>query len=323
MGKEDFYYHSIPPQQIVRYLRYAALVSLILLAVALTATSVYTVDTDSKGVVQRFGKFVRLTEPGLHLKLPLGIETVSTPQVERVFKEEFGFRTLQAGVQTRYGKRPEEEYLMLCGDLSVAEVEWIVQYKIEDPKAYLFNARNPDTALRDISESVMRNVVGDSSIDEVLSSRRVEINAEAERMTQKLLGEYAVGLRVVSVKLQGVNPPEKVKPAFNEVNTAQQDKERSINLALEAYNKVIPKAKGQALQMVEQAGAYAIDRTNTALGDASRFMQIWTEYSQSKDVTRRRLYIEALGKVLPNMEKKYIFDHDIKGLLPLMKLGEE
>jgi membrane protease subunit HflK len=248
---------------------------------------------------------------------------VSVPQVKKIFKEEFGFRTLKAGVQTRYGTRPMEEFLMLCGDLSVAEVEWIVQYKIKDAREYLFNARKPEKVLRDVAESVMRSVVGDSSVDEVLTSRRVEINNTVAEKMQQLLDTYTVGLHVESVMLQDVNPPEKVQPAFNEVNAAQQDKERLVNQALEEYNKIVPKASGQALQMVEQAEGYAIDRTNTALGDATRFTDIWTEYDQSKDVTRRRLYIEALGKMLPNLEKKYIIDDNVKGLLPLMNVGEK
>ncbi len=320
MGKEDFYYRPIPPERVVKYLVWIVPLVLVLL---LASTSFYMVNTDEEGVVLRFGRYVRTTGPGLHFKLPLGIERVSTPQVERILKEEFGFRTIKAGVQTRYGTRPEEEYLMLCGDLSVAEVEWIVQYKIDNARNYLFNVRNPEKMLRDVSESVMRSVVGDSSVDEVLTSRRAEINIEAQTKMQELLDAYTVGLKVVAVKLQDVNPPEKVKPAFNEVNAAQQDKERLVNQALEEYNKIIPKASGQALQMVKQAEGYAIDRTNTALGDASRFLQIWKEYSLSKDVTRRRLYIEALGKVLPNLEKKYIIDDNVKGLLPLMNVGEK
>ncbi len=320
MGKEDFYYRSIPPERIVKYLVWIVPIVLLL---AVGATSFYMVNTDEEGVVQRFGRFKRTTEPGLHFKLPLGIEKVSTPQVTTVFTEEFGFRTLKAGVQTRYGKRPQEEYLMLCGDLSVAEVEWIVQYRIKDARQYLFNVRNPEKLLRDVAESVMRSVVGDSSVDEVLTSRRMEINDAAAEKMQQLLDTYTIGLHIKSVMLQDVNPPEKVKPAFDDVNTAQQDKERLVDEAKEEYNKIIPKADGQALQMVKQAEGYAIDRTNTALGDASRFLQIWTEYSLSKDVTRRRLYIEALGKVLPNLEKKYIIDDNVKGLLPLMNLGEK
>jgi len=295
----------------------------VIVVIALVSTMFYMVNTDSKGVVQRFGKFVRITEPGLHIKMPLGIEKVQKPQVERIFKEEFGFSTLRAGIKSTYGKKNLDESLMLCGDLSVAEVEWIVQYKIREPDKYLFNIRNPQKVIRDVSESVMRMVVGDSSVDEVLTARRIEINNEAEQKMQGILDKYDTGIQVVTVKLQDVNPPELVKPAFNEVNAAQQDKEKLVNKAKEEYNKVIPKARGQALQMVKQAQGYAIDRTNTAQGDAQRFNQIWAEYAKNKDVTRRRLYLESLEKVLPKLEKKYIIDDKVKGLLPIMNVTEK
>jgi len=291
--------------------------------IVLLSTMFYMVNTDSKGVVQRFGKFVRITEPGLHMKLPLGIEKVQKPKVERIFKEEFGFSTLRAGIKSTYGKKKLDESLMLCGDLSVAEVEWIVQYKIREPDKYLFNIRNHQQVIRDVSESVMRMVVGDSSVDEVITARRIEINGEAEQKMQHILDKYDTGIQVVTVKLQDVNPPEKVKPAFNEVNAAQQDKEKLVNNAKEEYNKVIPKARGQALQMVKQAQGYAINRTNTAQGDAQRFTQIWAEYAKNKDVTRRRLYLESLEKVLPKLEKKYIIDDKVKGLLPIMNVTEK
>ncbi len=320
MNGDQFYYRSVSPQTIIKYAFW--IIPLIIILV-LVVTSFYIVDTDSRGVVQRFGKFVRITGPGLHLKLPLGIEKSQTPKVERIFKEEFGFSTLKAGIKTTYGRKNLDESLMLCGDLSVAEVEWIVQFKIKEPDKYLFNIRNQRQVIRDTSESVMRTVVGDSSVDEVLTARRIEINIEAQQKMQKILDNYNTGIHVVTVKLQDVNPPEPVKPAFNEVNAAQQDKERLVNKAKEEYNKVIPKARGRALQMVKQAEGYAINRTNTAIGDAQRFNQIWAEYNQYKDVTRRRLYLESLGKVLPKLEKKYIIDDQVKGLLPLLNIGKE
>lgn len=320
MNREQTFYRTIPPQMVVKYVIMAVFGVVVL---AMIATCFYTIETDAKGVITRFGRFDRITEPGLHFKLPLGIERVRKPKVERIFKDEFGFRTLRAGVKSTYGSKQLEESLMLCGDLSVAEVEWIVQYKISEPDKFLFNVRNPNTMIRDVAESVMRNVVGDSSVDEVLTSRRIEINVEAEQKMQEILKSYNSGIQITAVKLQDVNPPEKVRPAFNEVNAAQQDRETFINSALEDYNKVIPRAGGQAKQMIKQAEAYAIDRTNTAKGDASRFVQIWTEYKQSKDVTRRRLYLESLGKILPKLEKKYIVDENVNSILPLLKLGGE
>jgi len=319
MDNEQIYYRTIPPVKLIRYIILVILGVFVLTALT---TSFYTVATDEKGVVTRFGKFDGITEPGLHFKLPAPIELVQQPQVERIFKEEFGFKTLQAGVQSRYGGKNLEESLMLCGDLSVAEVEWIVQYKISEPEKFLFNIRNPRKMIRDVAEAVMRNVVGDSSVDEVLTSRRVEINIQTEEKMQNILKSYNAGIQITAVKLQDVNPPEPVKPAFNEVNAAQQDKEKFINSALEDYNKIIPRARGEAKQMVKQAEAYAIDRTNTALGDANRFLQTWAEYKNSKDVTRRRLYLESMNKILPRLEKKYIIDDKVKGLLPLMNIGE-
>ena len=319
MSEQEIYFRPPSPQAIMRHASW--IVPAVLLLIVL-ATSFYMVNTDARGVVLRFGKFNRTTAPGLHFKLPFGIETVLTPQVERVFKAEFGFSTLKAGIKSTYGKKNLNESLMLCGDLSVAEVEWIIQFKISEPEKFLFNIRNPQKVIRDTAESVMRSVVGNSSVDEVLSTRRVEINDQAQQKMQEILNTYNCGIQVVAVKLQDVNPPEPVKPAFNEVNAAQQDKEKLINRAKEEYNRVIPKARGQQLQMVKQAGGYAIDRTNTAKGDAERFSQIWAEYSQSKDVTRRRLYLESMSKILPKIEKKYIVDDQIKGLLPLMNLTE-
>jgi len=322
MEHDNIRYIRITPPQPGEVLRYAWIGVAAVIIVVLGYSSYYAVPTDSKGVVQRFGRFNRITDSGLHLKWPL-IETVSKPQVERIFKAEFGYRTLQAGVQSTYGGRNTEESLMLCGDLSVADVQWIVQYQIGDPRQYLFNVRNPEKLIRDVAEAVMRSVVGDSSVDEVLTSRRIDINIEAEQKMQVVLDKYGSGIRVAAVKLQDVNPPDKVKPAFNDVNASQQDKERLVNQALEEYNKVIPRARGEAQQKIKQAEAYAVDRINTAQGDASRFNQIYAEYKQNKDVTRRRMYLESLDKVLPKIERKYIVDEDVKGLLPLMQVGEE
>ena len=311
---------EITPQNVFKY---GGWVVLGVILIVVLATSFYMVDTDEKGVVLRFGKFVRMTEPGLHAKLPFRIEVVKTPKVERVFKEEFGFHTLRAGVETIYsGADLTRESLMLCGDLNVAEVAWIVQYKIREPEKFLFKIRNPGKIIRDTSESVMREVVGDSSVDEVLTIRRVEINAEAELKMQEILKAYDTGIEIVTVKLQDVNPPEKVKPAFNEVNAAQQDKERYVNKALEEYNKVVPKARGEAELIIRQAEAYAINRVNVAKGDARRFDSIWEEYKNAKEVTRKRLYLETLVEGLPKVEKIYIIDEEVKSLLPLIKLGE-
>lgn len=321
MENQEFQFRPPSPQAFSRYMLIGIVV---ILLISVLTSSYYTVDTDEKGVVLRFGKFSRITEPGLHFKIPFGVETVQTPKYTTVFKEEFGFRTLKSGVESRYAdKKYLEESLMLCGDLSVAEVEWIVQYRVIDPKKFLFNVRNPQRVIRDVAEAVMRNIVGDSSVDEVLTERRVDINNLAAVKMQEVLEGYDSGIKIEAVRLQDVNPPESVKHAFNEVNAAQQEKERLVNTARKQYNEIIPKTRGQAQQMVKYAQAYAIERVNNSEGDASRFTQIYEEYKNSKEVTRRRMYLEAMGEVLPGLEKKYIIDEDIKGLVPLMRLGEQ
>jgi membrane protease subunit HflK len=276
-------------------------------------------------VVQRFGKYVRTTDPGPHFRFPFGVETVRKVSVENVYKEEFGFRTEQAGVRTRYSRADfSDESLMLTGDLNSALVEWIVQYKIQDPVRFLFNVRNVQETLRDISESVMRQVVGDRSVDEVIVSSQEAIETEAQLLTQQVLDEFETGLRVITVKLQDVNPPEPVQPAFNEVNEARQEKERIINEALAAYNQVIPKAQGQSEQMIRQAEGYATNRVNRAKGDAENFLAVWQEYNKAKDVTKRRLYLETMLDILPKIENIYVIDEAQQGLVPLLQFpGKE
>jgi membrane protease subunit HflK len=320
MENDPIYYRTIPLPTVIRY-AVMAVIGLVLFGSL--STAFYTVDTDEQGVVQLFGKFVRVTSPGLHFKLPLGIETVTKIPVKRNIKQEFGYRTTTAGVKSVFRTEGYSgESLMLCGDLSVADVKWSVQYIIAKPEEFLFNVRNPETVIRDVSESMMRSAVGDSSVDEVLSERRSDINEEVKLRMQAVLDGYGVGVLIDNITLQEVAPPAQVKTAFNEVNTAQQDKERLRNEAEKEYNTVVFKADGEAKQMRQQAQAYAVERVNEASGDAKRFTQVWEEYSQSKDVTRRRLYLESLGRVLPRLEKKYIIDEDVKGLLPLMNVGE-
>ncbi|MFQ5650861.1 MAG: FtsH protease activity modulator HflK [bacterium] len=290
----------------------------------LLLTSFYTIDADEVGVIQRFGKYVRTTDPGLHFKLPFGVETIKKVRVQNVYKEEFGYRTVRAGVRTQYSQRSfEGESLMLTGDLNSALVEWIVQFRIKDPVKYLFNVRNVEETLRDVSESVMRLVVGDRSVDEVIVLSRQEIEDRAQQLTQNLLDDFDTGLDVVTIKLQDVNPPEPVQSAFNEVNEARQEKERIINEALEAYNKVIPQAKGQAEQTIRQAEGYATNRVNRAKGDANKFLAVWLEYNKAKDVTQRRLYLETMLEILPNLENIYIVDEQQKGLIPLLQFGRK
>jgi len=300
------------------------IILLLVVLVYLGSSAFYTVAVDEVGVVQRFGRYVRTVEPGLHFKLPRGIEKVTKVRVRFVYKEEFGFRTLQAGVRTQYaaGQAYDSESLMLTGDLNVAVVPWIVQFRIKDPYKYLFKVRNVRSTLRDLSESTMRLVVGDRSINEVISKRE-EIADQARGLLQKDLDEAETGISVVTIEMKKTNVPAPVQPSFNEVNQATQEKERTIYQAREEYNKAIPAAKGNAEKTIKAAEGYALDRVNRAEGDASRFVAQYKEYAKAKDVTRRRLYLESLKDLFPKLGQKYIIDADQKNLLPLLNLGKE
>ncbi len=290
-------------------------------------SSAYTVGVDEVGVIQRFGKYVRTTMPGLHFKLPRGIETLTKVKVKYVYTEEFGLRTLRAGVKTEYasGKRYLNESLMLTGDLNCAVVPWIVQFRIDEPYKFLFKVRNVRLTLRDLSESAMRLVVGDRSVNEVISKRK-EIADEVKIELQKTLNDAETGIKIVNVELKKTNVPEPVQSSFNEVNQAVQEKEKLIYQAKEEYNKIIPKAKGEAEQTIKASEGYAMDRVNRAKGDASRFLSLFEEYAKAQDVTRRRLYLESMSVVLPKLGNKYVIDPEQNGILPLLNLekgGEE
>ena len=296
---------------------------LVLMGAILLLTMFYTVEADEVAVVQRFGKYVRREEPGLRMKLPLGIETKRTVKVQRVDKEEFGFRTEEPGVRSRFSQRGFlEESLMLTGDLNVAEVPWIVQYRIVDPVKYLFGNRNPKLALRDVAQIVMRAVVGDYTVTEVLTERRAEIELQVQRKMQELLNLYETGLRVETVKMQNVTPPsDEVKRAFNEVNEAQQEQARKINEAVQAFNQEVPRERGEADRTIAKAEGYAINRINTAKGDAARFNALLTEYRKAPEVTRRRLYLETMRDILPTLKQVYVFDAEqSSSVLPFLDL---
>lgn len=293
----------------------------IILIIILVSTF-YSIGPEEVGVIKRWGRYTRTTEPGLHVKLPFA-ESVTKVKVKHIFKEEFGFRTLKAAVKTIYAPgRFEEENLMLTGDLNVAVVEWIVQYKIEDPIDYLFKVKDVEDTIRDISESAMRQIVGDRSVDEVLTVGRIEVGLKMQKKLQQILDTYQTGVQITTVKLKDVNPPDAVKSSFNEVNVAKQDKETTINQAEQEYNRVIPKAKGEAEKTISEAEGYAVNRVNRAQGDATKFLAVWKEYNKAKDVTRRRLYLETLEEILPKIGRKYIIDSEQKGILPLLSLSE-
>ena len=298
------------------------LVVLVLVVFFLGISCFYTVAVDEVGVVQRFGKFVRTTSPGLSFKLPKGIEKVTKVRVRHIFKEEFGFRTLAAGVRTRYAPSAvyQNEFLMLTGDLNVAVVPWIVQYRVNNPYDYLFKVRHVIKTLRDLSESTMRVVVGDRSINEVISKRQ-EIADDAKTALQKELDKAETGIRVVTIEMKKTNVPEPVQASFNEVNQAIQEKERMIYQAKKEYNKAIPAAKGNAEKTIRSAEGYALDRVNRAEGDAQRFLSRYTAYAQAKEVTRRRLYLEAMQKIFPIIGNKFVVDDGLKNFLPLLDMG--
>lgn len=286
-------------------------------------SSVFTVDTEEAGVILRFGKYSRTVDPGLRFKLPL-FESVYKIPVRRQLKEEFGFRTVEGGVRTQYSRSTYlEESLMLTGDLNAAQVEWIVQYRIRDAYQYLFRVRNADKTFRDMNEAVMREVVGDRTINEVLTIGRQEIATAVEVKLQELSNQYELGLQVEQVVLQDVNPPEEVKASFNEVNEAEQEREKLINQARSEYNRVIPKARGDADKMIEEAYGYATERVNRAGGEAARFNSLFGEYQKAKEVTRQRIYLETMNKVMQKVGRKLITDDKASGILPLFDLKEE
>jgi len=295
----------------------------VIVAIALLWTSFYTVPAESEGVVLRFGRFSHVVPPGLHFRLPLGIDVTRIVPVKRQLKQEFGFATpgntnvAQARPQSEW----EEEKSMVTGDLNAVLVEWVIQYRIERPDHYLFNVRDPDGTLRDASESVMREVVGDRTVDEVITIGRQEVEDEALQKLRALTTAYSMGIKVDQVQLKNVNPPEKVQASFNEVNQAQQEKERAINVANGEYNKEIPRARGRAAQSIRAAEGYAKQRINQAEGEVAAFHALLAEYTKAPEVTRRRLYLETMAEVLPKVKNKVIVGDEVKGLLPMLNLN--
>jgi membrane protease subunit HflK len=299
-----------------------SVVGLVILIVLFS--SFYQISPEEMGVILRFGKFVRTTDPGLHLKLPFIEELIKVP-VQRQLKMEFGFRTETPGIRTEYRVTPEtqREARMLTGDLNVADVEWIVQYKIKDAYNFLFKLRDAESTFHYMNEAVVRKIVGDNSVDEVITVGRARMALKAKEELQQLCDLYEIGIEVNQLIFQDVNPPDPVKPSFNEVNEALQEKERKINEAWSEYNEIIPKARGEAEQVIRAAEGYATERVNNAEGDANRFISIYREYARAPLVTRKRLYLEAINEILPKMNKKIIFDEQQKNILPLLNLGEE
>lgn len=296
------------------------LVALAFIVLAGAFTSFYTVQPEEQAVVKRFGKVVSTRDPGLHFKLPFGIDRNYNIPVQRVLKQEFGFTTADAQ-STQYLKVPDES-LMLTGDLKVIDVEWVVQYLIDDADKFLHRVHEPERTIRDISEAVMRRIVGNSLGSDVLTEKRVWVAQRAKDEIQDLLNQFEMGVMVLTVELQDVMPPDPVKPAFNEVNQAEQERERLINEGERRRNQVIPRARGEARQMIEAAQGYAAERVNRALGEAERFTAILQEYRNVPQVTRRRLYLEMIDTVLPKIGRIYVVEEGQMMPIPLLNLED-
>ncbi len=319
MAQEQNFDFNLPPQfdQITKNIRWIVVGFLAIMA---GFSSFYTVDTEEVGVVMRFGKYVSEAKPGLNFKIPF-VDQVEYVPVQRQLKQEFGYRTAQAGVNSQYRKAGfGGESLMLTGDLNLGDVEWVVQYRIDNPYNYLFKVRNADETLRDVSEAAMRQIVGDRTVNEVLTVGRAEVASEVEIILQEISDEYEMGIKIEQVVLQDANPPDPVKPSFNGVNEAQQQRETLINQARADYNRVIPRAAGEAEQAIQQAEGYALDRVNRAQGEVSRFNDLYTEYIKAPEVTKRRIFLETMQDILPKMGQKIITDEKGNSVIPLLQL---
>ena len=295
-------------------------IALAVLILALIWTSYYTVQAESEAVVLRFGKFLKTVEPGLHFKLPFGIDEVAIVPTRRQLKLEFGFVTAGYTNPDQEPKDQEEEKSMVTGDLNAALVEWVVQYRIDDPKQYLFDVRNPGQTLRDLSEAAMREVIGDRTVDEVITIGRQDIEIGALAKMQELSTRYRLGVRVDQVQLKNVNPPAEVQASFNEVNKAQQDRENMVNIANGDYNEAVPKARGQADQAIRGAEGYQFKRVNEAQGDIASFNAMLEQYIKAPEITRTRLYLETMSAVLPQSGPKIIIDDSMRNMLPILPL---
>lgn len=297
------------------------IIILIVLAVVLASGTFFQVEAEEEAVVLRFGKVTTTVGPGLHFKLPLGIDKVYSAPVKRVLRQEFGYRT-GARFSDSVRRTAEDQSLMLTADINCAIVNWAVRYRIKNLSDYLFKHVDPTETLRDVSLTVMSELVGDYSIDEVLTIGRQEIEQKAQGMMQALIDQYETGIYIEAVSLTKVEAPEQVKEAFNAVNKALQVRDTIINEAERKRNSLLPKARGEKLQMIKEASGYAINRINTAKGDSDYFLQLLEEYSRSEEITRRRMYLETMAKVLSKIEKLYIVEDD-SGILKLLNLGEK
>ncbi len=320
--KPEFKFDKI---QFDPFKKYIIPIAVILGIVILGFSSVFTVKANQEAVILRFGKYSQTVGPGLHFKMPFGIDHVYAAEVKRIYNEEFGYRTVRSGRESMidYNFRGANEVsLMLTGDRNCAVVHWVVRYKIKNLKEFLFNVRNVKSTIRDTSEAVMRRIVGDRSIDEVLTIGRKAIEDVAETEIESVLDTYGCGIDIQVVNLKGVNPPAQVKDAFDAVNKAVQMRDQITNEAEGKKNKIIPAAMGKKEQAIREAEGYKIKRINEATGDTKAFLAVLKEDEKAKDITRRRLYLEMMEKVIPKCEDIYIIDKEQKGILPILNLGE-
>jgi len=281
-------------------------------------SSFFTIPAESEGIVLRFGKYINKVPPGLHFKIPFGVDKIVEVPTQRQQKLEFGFFTPGYSNPDQIGDEPELEKSMVTGDLNSALVEWIVQYRITEPEKYLFDVRDPGLTLRDLSEAMMREVVGDRTVDEIITIGRQEIEDRVLLRMRELAKRYQLGVTINQVQLKNVNPPLPVQSSFNEVNRAQQDRENMINIANGEYNKAVPRARGEADQRIQAAEGYRFKRINEAEGDANAFTSVLEQYIKAPSVTRTRIYLETLGQVLPQARQQIIVDDTVQQILPML-----
>lgn len=299
------------------------IILLVVVLVIVAATSIKQVGPEEEGVVLQLGKFNRVLDPGLNFILPAGIEKMYKIPVQRQLKQEFGFRTVEAGTRTQYTKAGYgDESEMLTGDLNIADVEWVIQYRIVDSYQYLFRVRDAEDALHDMSEAAMRKIVGDRTVNEVLTVGRQEVATTVEVLLQQMCNDYENGIRIDQVVLQDVNPPESVKASFNAVNEAQQERETLINQAESEYNRVIPRARGEAEETIQRAEGYSLNRVNRGTGEADRFIALFEEYIKAPEVTKKRIYLETMERIMANIGTKIIMDENGANVLPLLNLQQ-
>ncbi|MDR1587568.1 MAG: FtsH protease activity modulator HflK [Treponema sp.] len=313
--------HFTPPQ-VGKFFNkgVVSLIVVVIIVLAFLSTSVYIVDQTEEAVVTRFGKYLNTRGPGLQFKLPFGIDRNYTVNVKAVQTEQFGFRTLRSGISSTYSGETGEA-TMLTGDLNIVDVEWIIQYRVVDPMAWTFNVMERGRTIRDVSRSAINMLVGDRAIMDIMGPERSAIEAAGTEFMNETFRGYGLGIDVIAVKLQNIDPPAGVQEAFDDVNKAIQDMNRLINEGQQVYNEEIPKTKGEAERLIQVAQGYAAERVNKAHGDVARFNSVYDEYRRAPEVTRQRLYYEMVEEVFENEEGSVFIDHNLKNFLPMMNLG--